>query len=156
MTDTMIWKHPTVILHSTLLLRSFERVVGRTILPASGDAAEDARALFDLPAAVLSHGTQADPILNYGNGLALKMFELDFASLTQMPSRLTAQPMLRAERQELLERAARKGFIEDYSGIRISASGRLFRIENFILWTVTDEHGQACGQAAYFDRWTDL
>jgi hypothetical protein len=78
---------------------------------------------------------------------------MDFARFTQMPSRLTAEPMLREERQRLLETAACKGYIDDYSVIRISASGQRFRISNVILWTVTDAQGLTCGQAAVFDTW---
>ncbi len=73
-----------------------------------------------------------------------------------MPSRLSTEPMLREERQTLLDRVARAGFIDDYSGIRISATGRRFRIEQATVWTLIDEQGAVHGQAATFDRWVDL
>jgi hypothetical protein len=81
---------------------------------------------------------------------------MDFARFTQMPSRLTAEPMLREERQRLMETAARKGFIDDYAGVRISASGKRFLISDVILWTVSHPDGSRPGQAATFDTWTPL
>ena len=148
-----IWCRPDVIAQSARLILSFRHCVGRDLIANSGDDVETAKALFAAPFAVLSHGTQDDPVLNYGNQTALTLWEMDFARFTQMPSRLTAEPMLREERQRLLETAARKGYIDDYSGIRISASGQRFQIANVILWSVTDALGAKCGQAAVFDTW---
>ncbi len=154
MTD--IWMRPDIIAHSALLLSSFQRIVGRELMPSTGNAREDSQRLFDAPFALVSHGTQTDPILNYGNATALRLWEVDFNTLTRMPSRLTAQPMLREERQRLMERASAKGFIDDYSGIRISSTGKLFRIENVILWNVVDDKGERHGQAAVFNSWSDV
>jgi hypothetical protein len=47
-----------------------------------------ARDLFAFRGVVLSHGTEEDPILNYGNGAALALWEMDFGQLTSIPSRL--------------------------------------------------------------------
>ncbi len=151
---TPVWERAEVIAHSQLLLGSFRARVGRDLMDCSGHPQGDAKALYEAPFALLSHGTQDDPILNYGNETALRLWEMDFTAFTAMPSRLTAQPMLREERQRLLETAARKGYIDDYAGIRISRTGKLFRIENVILWTITDKVGVSHGQAAFFDRWT--
>ena len=156
MVEEDIWCRPDVIAQSARLISSFRACVGRDLIAASGDETENAKALFAAPFALLSHGTQDDPVLNYGNQTALTLWEMDFARFTQMPSRLTAEPMLREERQRLLETAARKGYIDDYSGIRISASGTRFRISNVILWTVTDARGAKCGQAAVFDAWEKI
>ncbi|MBX9759791.1 MAG: MEKHLA domain-containing protein [Beijerinckiaceae bacterium] len=145
-----------MVRHANLLLRSFARVVGRDLLPSGDSEAENARALFEAPFVVLSHGLQDDPVLNYGNRQALTLWEMSFAELTRMPSRVTAEPMLREERERLLAIAAQKGFIDDYAGVRISATGRRFRIENAIIWNVTDETGARVGQAATFDRWTQV
>jgi hypothetical protein len=148
-----IWCRPDVIAQSARLISSYRNCVGRDLIATSGDETANAKALFLAPFALLSHGTQDDPVLNYGNQTALTLWEMDFARFTQMPSRLTAEPMLREERQRLLETAARKGYIDDYAGIRISAAGQRFRISNVILWTVTDAQGAKSGQAAVFDTW---
>lgn len=153
MLDIDVWRKPEIKAQSALLISSFRTCVGRDLLATSGDSEADAEALFHAPFALLSHGTQNDPILNYGNATALRLWDMDFARFTQMPSRLTAESMLREERQRLMEEAARKGFIDDYAGIRISANGKRFRIANVILWTMTDENGLKRGQAAVFDHW---
>jgi len=69
---------------------------------------------------------------------------------------MTAEPVHRQERERLLERTARQGFVDDYQGIRISVSGRRFRIERAIVWNVLDVTGRKIGQAATFSSWHDL
>jgi hypothetical protein len=64
--------------------------------------------------------------------------------------------MLRDERQRLLDRVTRSGIIDDYAGVRISASGRRFRIVNASVWNLTDDDGRPAGQAAAFSDWTPL
>ncbi|MEI2783150.1 MAG: MEKHLA domain-containing protein [Candidatus Competibacter sp.] len=40
--------------------------------------------------------------------------------------------------------------------MRISKSGRRFRIRDALLWNLLDETGQPCGQAALFGDWQFL
>lgn len=145
-----------VAAHVPLLLDSFARLVGRQLIDRGGSAAAQAERLFHAPFVVVSHGTEADPVLNYGNAAALALWEMDFATLTRTPSRLTAEPVHRDERARLLERTRRDGFVDDYAGIRISSTGKRFRIEQAIVWNLTDAAGVHRGQAATFDRWTPL
>lgn len=176
-----------------------------------------ARALFDLPdRVVVSHGTEEDPILNYGNAVTLRLWEMSFEQLTSTPSRQTAEPMLREKRQALLDQVRgitchmsqrpsashqlrclpswhrglreglgqcmteatlqpcshahmavrhrpdlvgvvvqvrEKGYVSDYSGVRISSTGRRFAISNVTIWEVYDAQGVRRGQAATFDAW---
>jgi hypothetical protein len=46
--------------------------------------------------------------------------------------------------------------VDGYEGIRISATGRRFRIADTLLWTVTDAQGTRHGQAALIGRVTPL
>lgn len=57
---------------------------------------------------------------------------------------------MREERQILLDRVSASGFIDDYAGIRISATGRRFRIERAVVWNLIDPEGRIHGQAATF------
>ena len=66
---------------------------------------------------------------------------------------MTAEPMHRDERAQLLERTTRDGYVDDYRGIRISSSGRRFQIEQAVVWNLTDESGDYAGQAATFTDW---
>jgi len=144
------------ISHVQLLLDSFAWRVGRELVSRDGSAAEQAGRLWQAPFVVVSHGTEADPVLNYGNARALALWEMTWAELTQTPSRLTAEPVHRDERARLLARTREHGFVDDYSGIRISKTGRRFRIERAIVWNLADSAGEHRGQAASFDRWTPL
>ena len=105
---------------------------------------------------VVSHGTQADPILYYGNQTALSLWEMPVERLIQTPSRLTAEPMHREERARLMERTTREGFVDDYQGIRISSTGRRFRIDQATVWNLMNSSGQLVGQAATFSEWRFL
>ena len=138
------------------MLNSFRRFVGRELISRTGDIYEEARIVFDASFVVVSHGTQDDPILNYGNKTALSLWEMDISTLTSMPSRLTAEPLHRDERAQLMTRAARDGFVDDYRGVRISSSGKRFLIEQAIIWNLTDADGQRVGQAATFSNWKRL
>lgn len=149
---------PTVnrLTHSQLLLNSYCRWIGSDLIDRSGSIEDQAQRLFAAPFVVVSHGTQADPILNYGNQTALNLWELDLEHFCQTPSRLTAEPMHREERARLLERTTRDGYVDDYSGIRISSTGRRFFLPQATVWNLIDEHGQYAGQAATFREWRFL
>jgi len=142
--------------HVQILLDSFARRLGRELVSREGSPAEQAERLWGAPFVVVSHGTEPDPVLNYGNANALALWEMTWDELTQTPSRLTAEPVHRDERARLLARTREHGFVDDYSGIRISKTGRRFRIERAIVWNLIDAAGQLHGQAATFDRWTPL
>jgi len=150
------WTAAAAVARAGLVLDSFRRLVGRELVSREGTPLEQAARLFAAPQVVVSHGTEADPVLCYGNAVALALWEMDWATFTRTPSRLTAEPLHRDERARLLERTRRDGFVDDYAGIRISSTGRRFRIEQAIVWNVVDATGSLHGQAATFDRWTLL
>jgi hypothetical protein len=145
-----------IIPHTLCLARSFKKWTGRELLEGNFLAPELAEKFLDAPFVVVSHGTQADPILNYGNRAALALWEMSWEEFTRTPSRLTAETPRREERAKLLEAVTRKGFIDDYSGIRISQSGRRFEIFRATVWNLITETGEPCGQAATFSHWKFL
>lgn len=151
-----VWRRPEVVAWSQWLLDSYRQCVGRELMQRVGGPEAQAQALFTAPFVVVSHGAQADPILNYGSQLALTLWEMTWEQLVQTPSRLTAEPVNRAERERMLERARVQGYLDNYRGIRISRLGRRFLIEQAIVWTVVDQAGHRRGQAATFSRWTFL
>lgn len=142
--------------HVRVLLDSFQTCLGRELVTRSGDPHEDARRLFEADLVVVSHSAADDPILTFGNRTALGLWEIDIPTLLQTPSRLTAEPLHRDERAQLLERTARDGYVDDYRGIRVSTTGRRFRIEEAIVWNLEDAKGNYVGQAATFAHWTFL
>ena len=106
------------------------------------------QSLYNAPFALLSHGLEDDPIFNFGNAAALKLFEYSWPEFIQLPSRLSAKPVDQEERQRLLAAVNQQGYIDNYTGIRIAASGREFLIENTVVWNIIDKDGRYCGQAA--------
>jgi len=151
-----VWNTPDRIQHTQLMLDSFERYLGRSLIDRSGNSRLEAEKVFRAPFVVVSHGTQDDPILNYGNATALELWEMDFTTLTSTPSRLTAEPVHRDERARLLKRTTEDGFVDDYRGIRISRTGKRFQIHQAIVWNLLDTSGVYRGQAATFSEWDPL
>ena len=150
------WQDDNWIIHTQILLDSYQRWVGKPLIPPTGTPEQQAETLFHAPFVVVSHGTQSDPILNYGNAVALKLWEVDIPTLLAMPSRLTAESMHRDERARLLERTTRDGYVNDYRGIRVSSTGKRFLIEQATVWNLVDGEGNPMGQAATFASWTPL
>jgi len=137
-----------------LIVGSYQRLTGRHLIEAK--PADLWQACWTAPRVIVAHGAEVDPVFFYGNQLALRCFEMDFASFTRLPSRYSAEPLLREERDALLARVRDHGFIGDYAGVRVSASGKRFRIQQAVVWNLLDEQGQRHGQAATFDHWLDL
>ena len=135
---------------------SFNHWTGRQLLPPADSLDRLAEQLFHAPLVVVSHGTEEDPILNYGNQTALALWEMPWERFTRTPSRLTAEPVSLEERARLLAEVSRSGFIDHYSGIRISRTGRRFQINQAVVWNLLNKEGRYCGQAATFNRWTYL
>ncbi|MEO6091928.1 MAG: MEKHLA domain-containing protein [Novosphingobium sp.] len=126
---------------------SFEQLLGRALTERGDDPIA---ALWHAPAVIVTHGTEPDPRFFFGNRAALDAFEYPLDRFIGMPSRLTAEAPVRDERRALLARVTAEGFIADYAGIRVTATGRRFRIERAIVWNVTDPAGVPIGQAATF------
>jgi hypothetical protein len=148
-----IWQNEAVILHAATLARSYRHFTGRKLVPGRLGGRELARRIYLAPFVVVSHGTEADPVLNYGNARALRLWEMSWEELTRTPSRLTAEAPLREERAGLLAAVTARGFIDDYSGIRISRTGRRFHIAQATVWNLITPDGKPCGQAAMFSEW---
>jgi hypothetical protein len=149
----LISKTDFAIAHTACLARSLKRWTGRELLPGVSNPIELSQKVFEAPFVIVSHDTEDDPILNYGNRTALALWEMSWEELTRTPSRLTAEAPNRDERARLLEIVTQRGFIDDYSGIRISKTGRRFCISHATVWNLLTEDDKPCGQAAMFDRW---
>jgi len=150
------WLDPRWRQQTRLILNSYRHWLGKEFIPHLASDEEQAHILFEAPFVVVSHGTQADPVLNYANRTALTLWEMDLPTFLKTPSRLTAEPVHRDERARLLERTTRNGYVDDYSGIRISRTGKRFRIDQAIVWNLIDGDERYAGQAATFSHWTEL
>jgi len=163
------YQSPLVVFHTLTLIDSFRRTAGRALLPSGAGASIGSApgALWEAPAAVVSHGTEADPVFNYGNAAALHLWGLDWKTFTAMPSRRSAadDPSVQAERSAALAASLAQGVAEGYTGVRVTSTGRRFRIEGATLWQVHTPQGEgleqegqgaSLGQAATFSEVTWL
>ncbi|MBX3318783.1 MAG: MEKHLA domain-containing protein [Nitrospira sp.] len=150
------WNRPEIIQWCQELLDSYHHWTGRELIERVGETERQARMLFEVPFVVVSHGNEPDPILNYGNQRALDLWELSWDQFTQTPSRLTAEPDDRDERERMLHRAKSDGYCDGYRGVRISSTGRRFLVEQALIWTIIDSSERPIGQAATFSHWSTL
>ena len=152
----MPWQQPEIIQLSDRIFKSFEYWLKRPLIEVGYSSEEIAQALFEAPFALMAHGTEADPIFSYGNRFALESFGFTWETFTKMPSRYSAEPVEREERERLLQDSQRQGFIPKFQVVRVTRTGQHFLIEDGILWNLLDEQEQYCGQAAIYSQWTPL
>jgi hypothetical protein len=150
------WDEPRIVEWSQLLLDSYRHWIGNDLIERTADTKQQARTLFEASVVVVSHGVEPDPILNYGNQTTLDLWELSWDQFIKTPSRLTAEPDDRAERERMLTQARAKGYYDGYRGVRISSTGKRFLVEQALIWTVIDVAGRPIGQAATFSQWSYL
>ena len=142
--------------HVAILCNSYRHWTGRMLLDNAHDPRTTVDALWTAPFAVVSHGTQPEPVFNYANQLALQLFEMSWEEFTVLPSRLSAEAPNQAERARLLDAVSRQGYIDNYAGIRIAKSGTRFMIRDATIWNLLTEAGEYYGQAALIRRWEVL
>lgn len=150
--DHRILAEPTRI-----ILAGYRRHFGRDLIaiPHPDRAAE---ALFEAPCVVLSAlgPFGSDHAFNYANRAALRLFEYKWDELIGKPSSASAEPVHRDERRRLLDEVGQRGFIANYSGVRVGKNGRRFRIKQATVFNLLDENGRYIGQAATFSEWDPL
>ena len=136
------------------LMLSHQRAFKRPLLDL--DCADPATDLFSSEMAVLAHDNSHDPRLIYANAIALRLWERSWQEMIGMPSRCTAEEAAREQRASALQRAQNQDAFEGYSGVRVSRTGQRFMINNARIWTLWDDKGRNCGQAAAFSSWSWL
>ena len=150
------WLEEPILSWIALLLDSYRHWTGKELIDRTGSRHEQGHRLFHAPFVVVSHGIETDPLLNYGNALALRLWEMSWYEFVVTPSRLTAEPVNQIERAKMLQQAATQGLIRHYQGIRISRTGKRFLVEQATVWNVIDQHHHKIGQAATFSSWTPV
>ena len=136
-----------------LLTESYGRLVGASLVPPGSDATWLYR---EAPFVVLAHGPDPDPRFIYANKTAQNCFGYAWEEFLALPSRLSAETQDQAERQRILDRVRRDGFMSGYRGVRIAKSGRRFIIADGVVWEMIDKQGTRHGQAATFSSWRDI
>lgn len=147
---------PFLINHIEILCASYRHWTGKVLLDEVSCRESAVAALWAAPFAVVSHDTQAEPVFNYGNRLALNLFEMGWDEFTSLPSRLSATAPNQAERARLLGIVSRQGYVDGYSGVRIAKSGNRFMISEATIWNLLTPEGNYYGQAALIRQWQPL
>ncbi|MEM8780206.1 MAG: MEKHLA domain-containing protein [Cyanobacteria bacterium P01_G01_bin.49] len=161
MMNGLPWQQDSIIYQTQLILKSFEYWLNYSLLAGNGventqgSPQETAKRLFYAPFVVVSHGIEADPIFNYGNQKALEIWGLTWEEFTQFPSRKTAELIEQKERDRLLSETTEKGFCY-FSGVRITSTGKRFKIDNGIIWNLIDQQKKYRGQAAIYSNYSFL
>ncbi|UJP05022.1 MAG: MEKHLA domain-containing protein [Nitrosomonas sp.] len=150
------WKKPDVTRWCQYLLDSYRYWIKQDLITRSGTLTEQSERLFHSPLVIASHGTESDPLLNYGNQAALDLWIMDWEQFTRTPSRFTAEPAKREARDRMLAQVKTRGYISDYSGIRISSTGRRFFVDQITIWNIRNSDGTVIGQGAAFSTWKFL
>ena len=142
--------------HVAVITESFRSLTGRDLIAPELDPVDAAREIYHAPFFVASHDASADPVLTYGNLFAQTLFDMLWDEFTSTPSRFTAEAPNREERARLLSEVTNHGFIDNYSGVRISASGSRFWIKEATVWNLAHLDGSRLGQAATFADWEEI
>lgn len=94
------------------------------------------------------------PVFVFANHAAAKLWGLRLEEFIGMDSSKTAEAQEQTGRNELLQIVEERGFIDNYSGIRVDSQGRRFYIEDACVWQVfASSPSQKIGQAVKFERW---
>ncbi len=149
-----------VIAHTQRVLDSYQKWTEKSLLssiaPQPRSSIASAQHLFYAPFVVVTSNAASDPTLNYANQAGLDLWEMSWEVLTQTPGRNTAEPIYHEKRKQFLDEVQKSGFIDNYSGIRISRTGKRFKIEKATVWNLLSESGHYLGQAATFNHWKYL
>lgn len=139
--------------HVNVIRESLKDYMGRNLVDSSLKEGDAAKEIFYAAFAIVSHDTSEDPFFNYANQTALDLFEMSWKEFTSTRSRESAERPDQEERAVLLKEVSKKGFIENYSGIRIAKSGKRFFIEKALVWNLFNRNHAYYGQAATFSHW---
>ena len=139
-----------------LITNSLKKLANIEIVDFSLSLEKQAKQVFSADYVLLAHNASNEPIFNYANQTALNLFEMPWDEFTNMSSKYSAESDEQGEREKFLADVREHGYSKNYSGIRISKTGRRFEIKNVILWNVYDAENNRIGQAALFKEYEYL
>ena len=139
-----------------ILIRSYYQSFGSQLIPFSGNFQSQLKLgtiLFHLKYPVIAHDSSIEPCIIYANAKALDLWARCWEEMIGMPSKLTAPKEEHLARKSALDTVKKNNPIKNYQGIRINSEGEKFIIRNAHIWSLQDDQGIRCGQAATFDDW---
>lgn len=129
---------------------SLKKLKGFSLVDSNLGKQAQAQQVFEAPYVLLTHNATDDPIFQYANKTGLALFEMSWQELVSLHSKYSAEPHNRQAREKLLHDVSIKGYADNYSGVRISKTGKRFEIKAATVWNILDDNNHKCGQAAMF------
>jgi PAS domain S-box-containing protein len=140
---------------SVLVTESYKLATGSSLVPDETASHGVASFLYHAPFCLLAQDATADPCFLYANLAAQRLFGYSWQEFVGMPSRLSAGPEDRKQRQEFMDSVSARGYATGYRGKRVKKSGEHFWIEDTTVWNLTAANNTRYGQAALFRNWSD-
>lgn len=131
------------------LLASYERLFNKVLIQRNSEE-QDYFNLFHSDFYLVSHRFMDVPRFVFGTEKAIQLWETSWKDFYMMPSKYSAEEDQREKREQMLKSANEKGYFDGYEGVRISAKGNRFKINNVLIFNVFEEGDKVIGQAALF------
>lgn len=139
--------------HVLIMIRNLKRWTSYDLIEANGFSEENlGEEIFNTDFYLLSHNGAQDPILNYGNRKVLELWEITWDQLTSMYARNTAKQDDQSAREEMMRKVKGQNYVSGYDGVRVSRTGKEFKILNVTIWNLFTEGDKPYGQAAWFRK----
>jgi len=127
------------------LLESYQAALGEPLVDCKGDVTSK---VWNLNFPLIMHDNTIDPKFNYANKAAQNLFEYEENEILGLPSRLSAPADQQKARKVIMEKLKKDSFITNYSGTRVTKTGKLFQIVNATIWNTYNQDRIFSGQAA--------
>ncbi|TVU59214.1 MEKHLA domain-containing protein [Vibrio atlanticus] len=139
-----------------IISHNYNRIFGKQLYRENNSDLEIFYEVWNSHFAIVSHGTEINPLFNFANKKALEIFELNYLDFIGLPSIQTADALAAEDRIMLLNDVNRHGFVKNYSGIRVSAKGKKFQICDAVIFNLFDFEYNYHGQAAIIPSVKDI
>lgn len=137
-----------------LIAESFARLSGRPLVDISPAGFE--QAMWEAPRAIAAYGIGLEPRFFYGNRVMLELLGMTANEFIGTISRHQAEPVLREERERMIDGLAQHDIVDVYAVVGIAANGRRFAISNAQIWNLIDRKGARHGLGTTFADWQFL
>ena len=131
----------------------------KTFNSAAASGTDETQFLKETLLPVLAHSgtptSKNDPKFTFANPAALALFGYNESEFIGLPSKLSAGPEDRSEREVMMKQAALDGYILNYNGIRVKKNGEMFWIKNGIIFNLK-EGDTVIGQAAIIPTFAEI
>lgn len=137
-----------------LIAESFARLAGKPLVGLAPAGYEPA--MWQAPRAIGARGIGFEPRYFYGNRMLLDLLGMSASELAGTSPRQQAEPLLRAERERMIDELARNDIVEIYGVVGLTATGRRFAISDAQIWNLIDRRGGRHGLGITFSAWRYL